>query len=128
MRIFIVISLLLGGFIFYQQHETVSRQNAFVSLLDKIEQQPLNQFEIKRSLYTQSSARCESINNEEEGVSSDECLNLVNSYKNECARKVFRLAPIEFTNQQELDVYATRYQKCVFSKQYTYLIEQEFLL
>ncbi len=127
MRIVILIIALIAGYIVYDQHESEARQNAFNTLIETIDEQPLNQFEIKSTLFTQVSARCETVSIEDE-ERAKECLNLVSSYKNECDKKVFRLAPIEFSDSENLMVYSERYQKCLFSKEYAYLIEDTNLL
>lgn len=123
MRVLLIIAALAAGFMIYQDHESKTRQNSFNDLVKTIEQTPVNQYDLKQSLITQVTARCESLKAEDDkSAQADSCLDMVENYQQDCELQIFRLAPIEFESEKEAVDYGKRYQRCVFSKQFSYLI------
>lgn len=128
MRILILIAAIAAAYLGYQHYDNQNRQNAFNALVETIDSQPINQFELKQSLNTQVKARCQAIGADETNLAKmEECLNLVQTYKDECELQIFRLAPVEFEDGKEARDYGKRYQKCVLSNQFTYLVDTNTL-
>ena len=124
MRILIVVAVIIAAYLGYQHFDNQTRQNAFNTLLETIDVQPINQFELKQSLNTQVEARCQAIGTDETNLEKmEECLNLIHTYQDECELQIFRLAPVEFDNGSEAIDYGKRYQKCVLSNQFSYLVD-----
>ncbi|WP_372769629.1 hypothetical protein [Pseudoalteromonas sp.] len=128
MRIFIIITVIAAAYLGYEHYDNQHRQNAFNTLIETIDAQPINQFELKQSLNTQVTARCQAIGTDETNLAKmEECLNLVQTYQDECELQIFRLAPVEFEDGKEARDYGKRYQKCVLSNQFTYLVDNNTL-
>ena len=128
MRILFCIAAIAAAYLGYQHYDNQNRQNAFNTLVETIDSQPINQFELKQSLNTQVTARCQSIGTDETNlVKMEECLNIVQTYQDECELQIFRLAPVEFEDGKEARDYGKRYQKCVLSNQFTYLVDTNTL-
>lgn len=128
MRILFCIAAIAAAYLGYYHYDNQNRQNAFNTLVETIDSQPINQFELKQSLNTQVTARCQSIGTDETNlVKMEECLNIVQTYQDECELQIFRLAPVEFDDGKEARDYGKRYQKCVLSNQFTYLVDTNTL-
>ncbi len=124
MRFIFAIAAIVAAYLGYQHYDNETRQNAFIDILDTINNQPINQFELKLSLNTQVEARCQAIGKNETNLAKmEECLNLIETYKDECELQIFRLAPIEFEDDNEALDYGKRYQKCVYSNQFADLVD-----
>ena len=65
MRFIFAIAAIVAAYLGYQHYDNETRQNAFIDILDTINRQPINQFELKLSLNTQVEARCQAIGKNE---------------------------------------------------------------
>ena len=52
MRFIFAIAAIVAAYLGYQHYDNETRQNAFIDILDSINHQPINQFELKLSLNT----------------------------------------------------------------------------
>ena len=125
MRIFLIVAALIAAYVFYHDHASKADQNAFYELVSELDTRPpINQFEIKNSLNKQVKARCKSLAHDDGQIEKmNECLEMHESYQAECELKIFRLAPVEFENENEAVDYGKRYQKCLFNKRFSFLID-----
>ena len=129
MRIFIAFIAILAAYLAYQQYDGKKRQNAFNELVISIDQQPVNQFELKHSLNTQVKAKCQSLGNQDADIEKmNDCLNTISAFQDECELQIFRLAPVEFESSRDAVDYGKRYQRCVFNSQFSNLIDVPKLL
>jgi hypothetical protein len=122
MRILTIIIAVLAAYFAFYQYGIHQDKKAFNVLVKSTDSQPINLFDLKISLDTQVTALCQSIDTEFSRV--DDCIEIVESNKEDCDLVVFRLAPVEFTSSEEALDYGIRYQQCVFGREFSNLVDK----
>jgi hypothetical protein len=122
MRILTIIIAVLAAYFTFYQYGIHQDKKAFNVLVKSTDSQSINLFDLKISLDTQVTALCQSIDTEFSRV--DDCIEIVESNKEDCDLVVFRLAPVEFTSSEEALDYGIRYQQCVFGREFSNLVDK----
>jgi hypothetical protein len=122
MRILTIIIAVLAAYFAFYQYGIHQDKKAFNVLVKSTDSQSINLFDLKISLDTQVTALCQSIDTEFSRV--DDCIEIVESNKEDCDLVVFRLAPVEFTSSEEALDYGIRYQQCVFGREFSNLVDK----
>lgn len=126
MRILVIIIAVIAGYFAFQQYSVYQNKDAFNALIKSIDRKPINQFDLKIALNNQVTARCKSIENIDSSILKvDDCINAIESNKDDCDLRVFRLAPVEFTTSEEAFDYGVSYQKCVFGREFSNLVDKK---
>jgi hypothetical protein len=127
-----ILAAIVAGILYYQHTQTVKEQNLFQLLITEMgdgDIDKVSQFDARDLLNRQIQARCEALGYQD-ATKAESCTELFSNFKDDCAQRVFRLAPVEFVNSLELANYGKRYESCVLSKEYVSLfakIENHFL-
>ncbi len=115
-----LVALVAAGYYFYEGYKLDNDRAAFSDLMDQVEYEPVNLFDAKNAIFNYAQVSCHDAKEglEEKGSSVNDCLDYQQSYKNECETKIFRLAPMNFSDRNELADYGRRYRKCIMPQSF----------
>ncbi|MFY8273418.1 hypothetical protein AAEU32_04775 [Pseudoalteromonas sp. SSDWG2] len=115
MKYVLLIILLAGAGYYYHRYTTTQdNEQAMQLLLEQIEYQNVDLFELKDASVKRVYAIC--ANNEEMLLQSsrsvESCMQAHDSKQPQCAEHIFRLAPLSIESRKDMVDYAKRYTRC----------------
>ena len=105
------------------------KKSAFPELIKQVSENNVSLFDAKKAIMLLVQLSCEESKEklEEQGSSVAECLEYQESFKSQCDEKIYRLAPIEFTDTKELLDYSRRYHRCIMPTGFSHIELKQYL-
>ncbi|SFD09725.1 hypothetical protein [Pseudoalteromonas denitrificans] len=113
--LFILVAVIVAGYYYNNWLVIENKRTAFPELVKKVSENNVSLFDAKKAIKLLVQLSCEEFKEklEARGSSVSECLQYQENFQSECDERIFRLAPIEFSDTEELLDYSRRYHRCI---------------
>ncbi|PAJ72907.1 hypothetical protein CJF42_18620 [Pseudoalteromonas sp. NBT06-2] len=129
MRYALILIVVIALGVYYNHWLDIEhKRTAFPALLKEVSENNVSLFDVKKAIFLLVQLSCEESKNklEKRGSSVEECLEYQLSFKTECDTKIFRLAPIKFTDTKELLDYSKRYHRCIMPSGFSQITSRQY--
>jgi len=125
----ILIAVIALGVYYNNWSDLEHKRTAFPALVKEVSQSNVSLFDAKKAIMLLVQLSCEESKEklEKRGSSVSECLEYQESFRTECDAKIFRLAPIEFSDTKELLDYSRRYHRCIMPSGFSHIELNKYL-
>jgi hypothetical protein len=125
----ILIAVIALGVYYNNWLDIENKRAAFPDIVKEISQSNVSLFDVKKAIMLLVQLSCQESKEklEARGSSVSECLEYQESFKSQCDEKIFRLAPIEFSDTEELLDYSKRFHRCIMPKGFSQIELKQYL-